>query len=169
MRGHRRASSNIARDDEPSRAGQVVGSILVVDDCEGNRALLADLLGRQGYSITTAPNGAFAWGLLRQSSMSYGLVITDFMMPRMNGIELLEKIRVAYPWIKVVLVTGLEKAIASKAQRLGAFAVFPKPCGFDQLHETIKRALLPSPSAEGGNADGTAEDDRDQGEFDCFQ
>jgi len=77
LRGHRRASSNIVRVDEPSRTGQVVGSILVVDDCEGNRALLADLLGRQGYSITTAPNGALAWGLPQQSSMSYGLVITD--------------------------------------------------------------------------------------------
>jgi DNA-binding NtrC family response regulator len=147
----------------------VAGGILVVDDCEGNRTLLADLLGRQGYNITTAPNGALAWGLLQQSSMSYGLVITDFMMPRMNGIELLEKIRVAYPWIKVVLVTGLEKAITSRAQRMGAFAVLPKPCGFDQLHETIKRALLQSPTAEGGDADGTAENDRDQNELDCFQ
>jgi DNA-binding NtrC family response regulator len=102
--------------------------------------------------------------------MSYGLVITDFMMPRMDGIELLETIRATYPWIKVVLVTGrLEEMITSRAQRMGAFAVFPKPCEFDQLHETIKRALLPSSTAEGGDADRTAEDDRNQGELDCFQ
>lgn len=123
----------------------MAGRILVVDDSEGIRTLLAGLLGRCGYSVTTAPDGMLAWSLLQQSSVSYGLVITDFIMPKMNGIELLEKIRAAYPWIKVVLVTGHghpETAIASRAQRMGAFAVLPKPCGFEQLHGIIKRALL---------------------------
>ena len=127
--------------------------ILVVDDSEGIRTLLASLLGGRGYSVTTAPDGMLAWSLLQQSSVSYGLVVTDFIMPKMNGIELLEKIRAAYPWIKVVLVTGYghpENAIASRAQRMGAFAVLPKPCSFEQLHGTIKRALLQSPTTEGG-------------------
>ena len=107
---------------------------------------MADLLGRQGYGITTAPDGVLAWRLLQRSSVAYGLVVTDFMMPRMNGIELLEKIRAAYPWIRVVLITGhLEEEITSRAQRLGAFAVLPKPCGLEQLHGTITRALLQPP------------------------
>lgn len=148
----------------------MAGSILVVDDCEGARTLLAGLLGKSGYSVTTAPDGVLAWRFLQQSPMSYGLVITDFMMPRMDGIELLETIRATYPWIKVVLVTGRrEEMITSRAQRMGAFAVFPKPCEFDQLHETIKRALLQPPAAEGGSVDGTVENDYDQNELDCFQ
>lgn len=150
MRRRHRASSKIARGDDPSRAGRVVGRILVVDDCEGSRTLLADLLGMQGYSITTAPDGVLAWRLLQQSWVSYSLVITDFMMPRMNGLELLEKIRAGYPWIKVVLFTGhLEDEITSRAQRMGAFAVLPKPCGLERLHGTIKLALLQAHTIEG--------------------
>lgn len=127
-------------------------SILVVDDCEGTRTLLANLLIGRGYSVTTAPDGILAWRLLQQSSVSYDLVITDFIMPRMTGIELLEKIRSTYPWIEVVLVTGyghLGNAITSRAKHMGAFAVLPKPCGFEQLHGIIKRALLHSPATEG--------------------
>src|SRR5574337_870025 len=102
-----------------------------------------------------------------QSSMSYGVVITDFMMPRMNGIDLLEKIRVAYPWIKVVLVTGCrEEAITSRARQLGAFAVLRKPCSFQQLHGTIRCALLQSPMTERDNVDDGAENDGDQSELD---
>lgn len=130
----------------------MIGSILVVDDSEGTRTLLANLLVGRGYSVATAANGMLAWKLLQQFSVSYGLVITDFIMPRMNGIELLEKIRTAYPWIEVVLVTGhghLGNAITSRAKRMGAFAVLPKPCSFEHLHDTIKRALLHSPATEG--------------------
>ncbi|MDE2058664.1 MAG: response regulator [candidate division NC10 bacterium] len=130
----------------------MAGGILVVDDSEGERTLLANLLGRSGYRVTTASDGMLAWRLLQQSSVSYDLVITDFTMPMMNGIELLEKIQAAYPRIRVVLVTGhgyLGNTITSKAQRKGAFAVLPKPCSFEHLHETIKRALLQSPATEG--------------------
>jgi DNA-binding NtrC family response regulator len=141
MRSRHRASSKIVRGGDPS-AGRLVGRILVVDDCEGSRTLLADILGMQGHSITAAPDGALAWRLLQRSRVSYGLVITDFMMPRMNGIELLEKILAAYPSIKVVLITGhLEDEITSRAQKMGAFAVLPKPCGLEQLHGIIRLAL----------------------------
>ena len=130
----------------------MAGNILVVDDSEGIRTLLAGLLDRCGYRVTTASDGLLAWRLLQQSSASYGLVITDFIMPRMNGVELLEKIQAAYPWIRVVLVTGhgyLDNAITSRAQQMGAFAVLPKPCSFEQLHGTIKLALLQSSATEG--------------------
>ena len=138
--------------------------ILVVDDSEEIRTLVTDLLSVRGYSVSTAPDGMLAWRLLQQSSVSYGLVITDFSMPRMNGIDLLKKIRAAYPWIKVVLVTGRrEGVITLRAQRMGAFAVLLKPCDFEVLHETIKRALLQSPTTEGGEAHGKANNVRDSG------
>ena len=130
----------------------MAGNILVVDDSEGTRTLLAGLLDRRGYRVTTAPDGLLAWRLLQQSSASYDLVITDFIMPRMNGIELLEKIQVAYPWIRVILVTGhgyLDNTITSRAQQMGAFAVLPKPCSFEQIQGIIKLALLQSPATEG--------------------
>ncbi|PWB80746.1 MAG: hypothetical protein C3F08_03675 [Candidatus Methylomirabilota bacterium] len=129
----------------------MTGGILVVDDSEGTRTLVAGLLSARGYRVTTAPDGLFAWRLLQQSSASYDLVITDVVMPSMNGIELLEKMRTTCPWTRVVLVTGqgyLNNAITARAYALGAFAVLPKPCSFEQLHDTVKRALLHSAATE---------------------
>jgi CheY-like chemotaxis protein len=80
---------------------------------------------------------------LQQAWFAYDLVITDLMMPRMDGIELLTNIRAYCPWIRVVLITGRrDHEVASRAQMLGAFAVLAKPCGIEELNGTIKLALL---------------------------
>ncbi|MDE2059144.1 MAG: response regulator [candidate division NC10 bacterium] len=127
----------------------MVGRILVVDDNAENRALLANILSVRGYSVTTAPDGMIAWSLLEQSGDFFELVITDLMMPRVNGIELLERVQTAYPRIKVVFVTGhFEEEITSRARRLGAFAVLPRPCELERLLGIIRRILPYSPTIE---------------------
>jgi len=147
VEGGQTAIYQITRGDDLSCERRVVGRILVVDDSAENRTLLANILSTRGYSVTTAPDGMLAWSLLQQSGDSFSLVITDFMMPKLNGIELLERVRAAYPRIKVVLVTGhLDEAITSRARRLGAFAVLPKPCELKQLYGIIRRALPHSPT-----------------------
>lgn len=125
--------------------------ILVVDDSQENRAILADILGRQGYTVDTASDGQQALTYLRLTWFSCDLVITDLMMPGMSGIELLAKIRADSPWIQVVLISGhLDHEISLKAQMLGAFAVLPKPCSIEKLSDTVKLALLESTAAQGG-------------------
>lgn len=126
--------------------------ILVVDDSEESRRILADILGRKGYTVNTAPDGEWAWVLLQQTWFSYDLVITDLMMPGMSGIELLAKIRACSPWIHVVLITGhLDGGVALRARELGAFAVLPKPCSIEKLNGTVRLALLKSTLAKGGD------------------
>ena len=128
-----------------------MGSILVVDDSDESRRILADILGMLGYSVSTAPDGERAWILLQQAGLPYDLVITDLMMPRLNGIEVLEKIMAQHSWMKVVLISGhLDHEVTSKAQTLGAFAVLPKPCGIEMLSKTVKLALLNSAIERGG-------------------
>ncbi len=117
--------------------------ILVVEDSEAGRRILEDVLESQGYQVTTAPDGHQAWMVLQEARFSYHLVITDFMMPGMDGIDLLTKIRADCPWVKVVLITGhRDRDIASRAKLLGAFAVLSKPCSIEKLNGTVMRALL---------------------------
>jgi len=81
--------------------------------------------------------------LLCRAWTSYDLVVTDLVMPEMDGIELLSRIRAESPWIKVVLITAhTDPAVRSKALTLGAFAVISKPCDMEQLKGTVKSALV---------------------------
>jgi DNA-binding NtrC family response regulator len=138
------------------------GRILVVDDSDASRRILADILNQLGYSVSTAPDGERAWILLQQAGFPYDLVITDFMMPQVNGIELLTKIMAEYSWIKVVLISGhLDHEVASKALMLGAFAVLPKPCGIEALSGTVKLAMVKSTGERGGDINEKADGDFD--------
>jgi DNA-binding NtrC family response regulator len=138
------------------------GRVLVVDDSDESRRILADILGMLGYSVSTASDGERAWILLQQAGLPYDLVITDFMMPRLNGIELLAKIMAQHSWMKVVLISGhLDQEVTSKAQKLGAFAVLPKPCGIEALSGTVKLAMVKSTGERGGEINEKADDDFD--------
>ncbi len=138
------------------------GRILVVDDSDESRWILADILDSLGYSVSTAPDGERALILLQQAGFPYDLVITDFMMPGVNGIELLAKIMAEYSWIKVVLISGhLDHEVISKARMLGAFAVLPKPCGIEVLSGTVKLALVKATSERGGDINEKADGDFD--------
>ena len=116
--------------------------ILVVDDSEAIRQILADALEQEGYRVQTAADGHQAWELLRQSRFCYDLVITDVTMPAVDGLELLARIMADWPWIKVVLITGCANAdLKLRAQMLGAVAVLSKPCSLDQIQRTLQLAL----------------------------
>ena len=80
--------------------------ILVVDDNESIRTILAESLAYQGFRVSTAADGQRAWELVQHMPFSYDLVLTDMQMPAMNGIELLSKIMIESPWIKVISDDG---------------------------------------------------------------
>jgi DNA-binding NtrC family response regulator len=116
--------------------------ILVVDDNNSIRTMLAESLAYQGFRVSTAPDGQRAWELVHHMPFSYDLVLTDIQMPAMNGIELLSKIMIESPWIKVVLLTGAQDPdLRMKAELLGAFAVLSKPFEVDQITQTLRCAL----------------------------
>ena len=114
--------------------------ILVVEDDGEMRQLLADLLSEEGYQVVVAPDGPSALEKLRQSR--FDLTITDLMMPKMRGTELVEKAREIDPEVPVLLITAfgtIESAV--EAMRAGAFHYVTKPFRTDEILLHVSRAL----------------------------
>jgi len=78
--------------------------ILVVDDDDGSRQLKIDLLKSSGYQVESANDGVAGWDALR--TYEYDLVITDNHMPRMTGLEMIEKLQLSHMPIPVIMATG---------------------------------------------------------------
>ncbi|MBI2304580.1 MAG: response regulator [Chloroflexi bacterium] len=114
--------------------------VLVVDDEEENRSLMEEMLDIDGYLVKTASHGEEAMGWLKE--MPFQVVVTDIMMPDMNGIQLLNCIKEISPQSLVILVTGyatLEKAIA--AVKGGASGFLVKPFSGRELRASVQEAI----------------------------
>ena len=101
-------------------------NILVVDDEERVAGLSETILRREGYTVRTANSGTEALALLREQPVD--LLITDMMMPQMDGMQLLAHVKELYPDTDVVVVTGygtLEDAV--EAMHRGAADFLAKP------------------------------------------
>jgi two-component system NtrC family response regulator len=117
--------------------------ILIVDDAPIFLLLLSKLLAGEGYEVATAKNGEEALQVLQTAS--FDLLLSDMNMEPVNGIELLRAVRVAYPNMKVIMVTAYETLYtSSEAEKNGAFAYITKPFKNAVLFETVRRALAPS-------------------------
>lgn len=114
--------------------------ILVVDDEEAIREVVSTLLSAQGYECTTSSNGRLALETFRKGS--YDLVLSDIVMPEMDGLKLLSELRLEDPDVPVIMVTAMHDiAIALEAIRAGAYDYILKPFEKDQLHLSVRRAL----------------------------
>lgn len=118
-----------------------MATVLVVDDLLADRRLVGGLLERRsGIAVIYAEDGASA---LEQLELHVpDLVITDLVMPDMDGIALVERIRDDYPLIPTILITGEgSEEIAVEALRQGASSYVPKAHLTDDLVETCERVL----------------------------
>ncbi len=114
--------------------------ILVVDDEEAIREVVSTLLQAQGYDCTTAINGRQAQTYLEQNTPD--LVLSDMVMPEMDGIRLLEWLRQHDGDVPVIIVTAMHDiATALEAIRGGAYDYILKPFEKDQLFLSVRRAL----------------------------
>ncbi len=106
----------------------VRGAILVVDDVAGNRELLSRRLSREGHSVTTADGGTSALELLGERE--FDLVLLDVLMPDMNGIEVLRRLKAdgSRRHMPVIMISGLDDADAvARCIESGADDYLPKP------------------------------------------
>lgn len=118
----------------------ITEKILVVDDEEIVCQSIKKILSRKGYEVENALNVEDAVNKINEAS--FDLVITDLMMPKTNGIELMQIIRDHYPELEVIMITGyasIESAV--KATKLGASSYLQKPFTPDELTEAAKKAL----------------------------
>ncbi len=116
-------------------------TILVIDDEADYLELMKGLLQQEGYpQIITEQFPLNVMPLLEQHQID--LILLDVYMPKMNGLELLEKITQIYPQIPIIMITAVDELeIALKAIKLGAYEYITKPPDTDRLFLTIKRAL----------------------------
>jgi DNA-binding NtrC family response regulator len=114
--------------------------ILVVDDEERMAGVVAMALARAGYECETCASGAAALAALEARGAD--VVVTDWKMPEMDGIELLRQLRGRRPAVPVILLTAFASVpSAVAAMREGAFDYVTKPFDNDELRALVARAL----------------------------
>jgi two-component system response regulator HydG len=114
--------------------------VLVVDDEASARSGLEKLLRQEGYAVESASDGENALSLV--SDRPPDVVVTDLKMPRMDGMQLLAKLREQNAEIPVIVVTAFgDVASAVGAMRAGAADYLTKPVDFDALLVSIERVL----------------------------
>jgi DNA-binding response OmpR family regulator len=114
--------------------------ILVVDDDSDTRQLSVDVLAGSGYDVEAVLDGAAGWEALQANT--YDLIITDNKMPRMTGMEMIEKLRSARMALPVIMATGyLPTHELARKLWLKPDAMLQKPFSNDDLLETVKKVL----------------------------
>ena len=112
--------------------------ILVLDDCEITRRVMALLLARTGYVVDTAEDGEAGWEAI--FLQRYDLLITDNDMPRLTGLRLVERLRSVGSTLPVIIASdSLELKEADDYPALGIAAILHKPFGPDRLLATALR------------------------------
>ena len=115
-------------------------SILLVDDDPLILRSLSVVIGREGYEVTTAEGGTRGLELARDAS--FDVVVTDFNMPEIDGMQLLREVKARKPDSEVILVTGygtVEQAV--EAIKLGAYDYICKPIIDEEMKVVIARAV----------------------------
>ncbi|HEY4550125.1 MAG TPA: response regulator [Bacillus sp. (in: firmicutes)] len=119
--------------------------ILVVDDQFGIRILLNEVLQKEGYDTYQAANGLQALEVLNDHVPD--LVLLDMKIPGMDGIEILKRMKVLQPDIKVIIMTAYgELDMIQEAMDLGAITHFAKPFDIDDIRKAVAKHLKTSSS-----------------------
>lgn len=114
--------------------------ILVVDDENGVRELISDVLHLESFHVTTASDGLEALGLLRKSD--FDLMILDVSMPKMDGFTLLEKLREEKNAIPALMLSARnDRSDVTTGLRSGADDYVTKPFGIEELVLRVKSIL----------------------------
>src|SRR5215217_3708829 len=117
-----------------------MASILIIDDEKAIRKTLSEILSYEGYKIEEAADGEE--GLKKFSSAEYDVVLCDIKMPKVDGIEFLEKARMVNPDVPINVISGhgnIETAV--EAVKKGAFDYISKPPDLNRMLITLRNAL----------------------------
>jgi two-component system nitrogen regulation response regulator NtrX len=114
--------------------------VLIVDDEEGIRETLSGIFEDEGCSVVTANSGEEALDLLKEQNPD--LILLDIWLPGIDGIKILEEIKVLRPDLPVIMISGHGNIeLAVKATRLGAYDFLEKPLSLERVLLVSKRAL----------------------------
>ncbi len=122
----------------------MMARILVVDDDEIMRTLLRKFLESDGHQVDEALDGEQAVRCYRENS--FDIVITDIFMPEQDGFELIMELKMSFPKIKIIAISGggqkLDKRLALRVTKmLGTVQQLEKPFTQEQILEAVHRLL----------------------------
>ena len=118
------------------------GTILLVEDEDPVRAVNARALTARGYTVLEAASGVEALQIIQERGAPVDLVVSDVVMPEMDGPTLLGELRKLYPDLKVIFVSGYaEDAFKKNLPEGEEFNFLPKPFSLRQLVETVKQVI----------------------------
>jgi two-component system NtrC family response regulator len=115
-------------------------SILIIDDEKSQREILSGFLSKRGYNVFTAESGTIGLKIIKEQIID--IVLSDYKMPEMTGIEILEEVYRINPEISFVIITAygtVENAV--KAMRMGAVDYISKPVNLDELEILLTRII----------------------------
>lgn len=115
--------------------------VLVVDDEPAVRRFAARVLREAGYSVHEASDGAEALELIRLASAQLGVVVSDIVMPRINGVQLLESISALRPELPVILMSGYGTEQLAERGIATPCGVLSKPFPADRLIAEVRRCI----------------------------
>jgi DNA-binding NtrC family response regulator len=124
----------------PARGG-TRESILVVDDETAVRRFAARVLERDGFDVIEAIDGAEALKMVRDQGVSVEAVVSDIVMPRMNGVELMDALSASHPDLPVILMSGYATAALSEMGIASPCSILPKPFPAERLLAEVHRCL----------------------------
>ncbi|WP_342433609.1 response regulator [Neobacillus sp. FSL H8-0543] len=114
--------------------------ILIVDDQFGIRILLNEVFQKEGYQTFLAANGVQALDILNKHNPD--LVLLDMKIPGMDGIEILKRMKVIEPDIRVIIMTAYgELDMIQEAKNLGAITHFAKPFDIDDIRAAVRKHI----------------------------
>lgn len=124
-----------------NQGGTQMASILVVDDQEPIRALLRAALEGDGHKVLEAANGRLGLELYRKRAAD--LVITDMVMPEMNGLDMLLELTRRCPYVNVIAMSGGQgsQGWLEAAKLLGTRQTFQKPFDIEELLSAVRYDL----------------------------
>jgi two-component system, cell cycle sensor histidine kinase and response regulator CckA len=139
-------------EDMPRKADVVEdlwgqGTILFVEDEDAVRTFATKALERKGYKLFAAASGEQALEILSEHGDSIDLLISDVVMPNMDGPTVVKHARAAYPNLKVILISGYAEESLRKSIETPDIGFLPKPFQLKELALAVKRTLTREPEA----------------------
>jgi DNA-binding NtrC family response regulator len=123
-------------------------TVLVVDDEQDLRSLVANVLTEYGYKVITASSAAKATALLAKMDCPPDLLLTDVVMPGMSGPMLADQLLARFSGARVLFMSGYdERQVVQRYVVEKGFALITKPFQLDQLCSSVKDAMKSTPAA----------------------
>jgi two-component system cell cycle sensor histidine kinase/response regulator CckA len=141
-KGEKGKAAGEAGPDERRRDLTGAGTILLVEDEDAVRLFSARALRNKGYKVVEAKSGEAALELISGDAANIDLLITDVVMPQMDGTTLIKHVRERVPEMKVICISGYaEEAFRNRLDSAESVHFLPKPFSLDQLAGKVKEVM----------------------------